>query len=122
VFGDTVELVYNGSDDRVLDLRPNHALYWGVLEWAAANGFRRVDLGGAYRDTQLARFKQQWGAVPRARFRLTYRAGGQASRAESLARAGYGVEDSKSRLLGLAWRAAPARLLQLGGHVAYRWL
>ena len=41
VFGDTVELVYNGSDEDALPLRPNHALYWNVMEWAAARGCAR---------------------------------------------------------------------------------
>ena len=73
VFGDTVELVYNGSDESALSLRPNHVLYWKVMQWAAARGLRQVNLGGAERDTPLARFKQQWGAEPHTRYRLTHR-------------------------------------------------
>ena len=121
-FGDTVELIYNGSDDDALPLRPNHALYWNVMRWAAARGLRRMDLGGAYADTALARFKQQWGATPRARFRLTQRASGEPTRAESLASLGYGAEESESRVMDLAWRLVPAPLLQLGAHVAYRYV
>ena len=122
VYGDTVELIYNGSDDDALALRPNHALYWNVMRWAAERGLRRVDLGGAYADTPLARFKQQWGANPRARFRLVQRAGDEPTRAESLASLGYGAEESESRVMDLAWRLVPAPALRLGAHVAYRYV
>jgi hypothetical protein len=122
VFGDTVELVYNGSDDDALKLRPNHLLYWEVMRWAAAHGLKRVDLGGAYEGTPLARFKAQWGAVPHARFRLNHRTGGESTRAESIAQVGYGAEASESRLVDLAWRTLPTPLLRAGAHVAYRWV
>ena len=122
VFGDTVELIYNGSDDDALKLRPNHFLYWQVMRWAAAHGLKRVDLGGAYEHTPLARFKTQWGAAPHARFRLNHRARGESTRAESIAQVGYGAEASESRLVDLAWRKLPAPLLRAGAHVAYRWV
>jgi len=122
VFGDTIELVYNGSDDDALKMRPNHLLYWEVMRWAAANGLKRVDLGGAYADTPLARFKVQWGAAPRARFRLNHRAAGEGTRAESIAQVGYGAEASDSRLVDLAWRTLPTPLLRAGAQVAYRWV
>ena len=121
VWGDTIELLYNGSDDGALPLRPNHALYWGLMEWARDHGLRRIDLGGAYADTPLAAFKQQWGATPRARFRLTYRAGGEPTRAESLAAVGYGAGDSERGIVDLAWRWVPAPLLRLGAHLAYKY-
>ena len=37
-FGDTVDLLYNGSDDSRLDVRPNHALYWHAIRWAVESG------------------------------------------------------------------------------------
>jgi CelD/BcsL family acetyltransferase involved in cellulose biosynthesis len=122
VFGDTIELVYNGSDDDALKVRPNHFLYWEVMRWAARHGLQRVDLGGAYADTPLARFKVQWGATPRPRFRLNHRAGEESTRAESIAQVGYGAEASESRLVDLVWRKLPAPLLRAGAHVAYRWV
>ncbi len=121
VFGDTIELVYNGSEQDALAMRPNHALYWNVMQWAAARGLRQVNLGGAGHDTPLAGFKQQWGAVPHARFRLTHRAGGQATRTEALTSIGYGAEASESRLTDAAWQLIPLPLLRLGAHMAYRY-
>ena len=121
VFGDTVELVYNGSDEAALTLRPNHALYWNVMQWAAARGLRQVNLGGAEFDTPLASFKQQWGAQPHVRYRLTHRRGDQGTRTEALVSVGYGAESSENRLTLAAWRLIPAPLLRLGAHVAYRY-
>jgi hypothetical protein len=121
VFGDTVELVYNGSDERALSLRPNHALYWNVMEWTAARGLKRVNLGGAEPGTPLADFKRQWGAVPVARYRLTYRRGGQPSRTEALTAASYGQESSERRVTAAAWRLMPPSLLRIGAYVAYRY-
>ena len=74
---------------------------------ARSAGLRRIDLGGAYADTPLARFKQQWGAEPQPRFRLDHRAGGETTRAESIASIGYGAEGSESRLVDFAWRHVP---------------
>jgi Acetyltransferase (GNAT) domain len=122
VFGDTIELIYNGSHERSLELRPNHALYWGVMQWARERGLRRVDLGGAYADTPLARFKQQWGAEPQPRFRLNHRPGGGTTRAESIASIGYGAEGSERRIVDFAWRHVPLTLLRAGAHVAYRYV
>ena len=85
VWGDTIELLYNGSSDEALDMRPNHALYWHVMQWARERGLRHVDLGGAYADTPLAGFKQQWGATPRARLpsHPPYRAARRLARSRS---------------------------------------
>jgi hypothetical protein len=122
VWRETIELIYNGSDEHGLELRPNHALYWNVMRWAGARGLRSIDLGGAYAGTPLAGFKQQWGASPRARFRLTLRTGDEATRAESIAALGYGAEESQSRAMDFAWRHVPAPLLRLGAYVAYRYV
>jgi CelD/BcsL family acetyltransferase involved in cellulose biosynthesis len=122
VFGDTVEAVYNGRDENALSMRPIHALEWNVIQWAAAHGLRRVNLGGAEHDTPLAHFKQQWGAVPHTRFRLTHRADGKQTRTEALVSVGYGAESSDSRLTDTAWRLVPPPLLRVGAYIAYRYL
>jgi Acetyltransferase (GNAT) domain len=121
VFGDTIELVYNGSHERSLDLRPNHALYWGVMRWARERGLRVIDVGGAYAGTPLARFKQQWGATSQPRFRLNRRVGADLTRAESIASIGYGAVGSERRVVAVAWRHVPPWLLRAGAHVAYRY-
>lgn len=118
---DTVELIYNGSDDALLDLRPNHALYWGVIEWCAAHGRRRFDFGEASPTTSLGRFKSQW-ADPVPNHRYTWRAGGALSRSESMAAASYAVEQGEGGLVARVWRHTPVQLTRLGAAVAYRYL
>ena len=121
LFRDTVELIYNGSDDALLDLRPNHALYWGVIEWCAQHGYTRFDFGEASPTTSLGRFKSQWAhAVPNHRY--TWRAGGAPSRAESIAAASYEVEQGGEGLVAKLWQRTPIQLTRLGAAVAYRYL
>ncbi|MGH2865584.1 MAG: GNAT family N-acetyltransferase [Solirubrobacteraceae bacterium] len=60
--GDTVELIYNASDEAYLSERPNHALYWRVLRDAALRG-QGLDFGLAASES-LRAFKEQWGAEP----------------------------------------------------------
>lgn len=69
-FGDTLELLYLGSDERQFECRPNHALYWYAVRWAIDNGYRELDCGTAQPGSGLALFKEQWGAraVPEYRF------------------------------------------------------
>jgi hypothetical protein len=92
------------------------------MRWAREQGLGTIDLGGAYADTPLARFKQQWGAIPQSRFRLNHRAGADATRAESIASIGYGAEGSERRAVAYAWRHVPLPLLRAGAHVAYRYV
>ena len=121
VFGDTVELIYNGSDDASLDLRPNHALYWNVIRWCAANGFGAFDFGEAAPTSSLGRFKAQW-AAPVPNYRYTWRAGGERSRAESIAAAGYEVEQGGGGAISAIWKRTPVTLTRVGAALAYRYL
>jgi hypothetical protein len=121
LFRNTVELIYNGSDDALLDLRPNHALYWGVIRWCAEHGYAAFDFGEASPTTTLGRFKSQW-ADPVPNHRYTWRAGTEPSRAESLAAASYEVEQGGEGLIGTLWQRTPVQLTRLGAAVAYRYL
>ena len=120
-FRDTVELIYNGSDDALLDQRPNHALYWRTIAWAAEHGYGQFDFGEASPTTSLGRFKSQW-ADPVPNHRYTWRAGAEPSRAESIAAASYGVEQGEGGLVGRVWQRTPVGLTRLGATVAYRYL
>jgi hypothetical protein len=120
-FGDTVELIYNGSDDRVLELRPNHALYWSVIRWCAEHGYGSFDFGEAASTTSLGRFKSQW-ADPVPNYRYTWRAGGEPSRAESMAAASYEVEQGGGGAIAAIWEHTPLALTRAGAVIAYRYL
>ena len=121
LFRDTVELIYNGSDDTLLDLRPNHALYWQMICWCAAHGYAAFDFGEASPTTSLGRFKSQW-AEPVPNYRYTWRVRGEPSRAEAIAAAGYGVEQGGGGLAGKAWQRTPVQLTRLAAALAYRYL
>jgi hypothetical protein len=121
LYRDTVELIYNGSDDALLDQRPNHALYWRVIGWCAEHGYPAFDFGEASPTTSLGRFKSQW-ADPVPNYRYTWRAGATPSRAESIAAASYGVEQGEGGLVGKVWQRTPVGLTRLGATVAYRYL
>jgi GNAT acetyltransferase-like protein len=70
--GDSIELLYGGSDPRASDVRPMHAVYWHAIEWAIANGKTVIDWGTAPAESSLGNFKRQWGAEPVECFRYTY--------------------------------------------------
>jgi CelD/BcsL family acetyltransferase involved in cellulose biosynthesis len=120
-FGGMVELIYNGSDDGLLDLRPNHALYWSVICWAAEQGHETFDFGEAAPTSSLGRFKAQW-AEPVPNHRYTWRAEGTPSRADSMAAASYAVEQGGGGPLATVWRHAPIQLTRIGAALAYRYL
>jgi hypothetical protein len=122
VFGGTVELMYNGSADEALELRPNHRLYWDVISWAAEQGHHTFDFGTAQPTSSLGRFKSQW-AEPVEHYRYTWRRGGAGSRTESMAAASYGLEYGGGEGLAAAvWHRTPLQLTRIGATLAYRYL
>jgi hypothetical protein len=121
-FGDAVDLLYNGSDDSRLDVRPNHALYWHVIEWAAEAGYRRMDLGYGRSESSLARFKAQWSAREVPEYRYDYvpgSSGGEAGPAGG-ARAlqGRGRRGPIERV----WPHLPLAATRAVAAAVYRWL
>jgi CelD/BcsL family acetyltransferase involved in cellulose biosynthesis len=126
-FGSTLDLLYAGSDERFLDGRPNHALYWEAIRWATEHGHTELDLGHAKPGSGLAKFKESWGAEPIQEYRYDYVPGAPRT---SL----HAVDTSKSviaparmlegresaNLLARAVERAPVRLLSAAGRVAYR--
>lgn len=120
-FGGMIELLYNGSDDGALDLRPNHALYAGVVRWAGGRGIAAFDHGYAWPGSSLAGFKQQWGAEMAARHRYSNRvAAGEAPR-EPAGEAG-GDSSSSLHAAGVRlWGRAPLPLTRVAAAAAYRY-
>jgi hypothetical protein len=119
-FRDTVDLLYNGSDDSRLDVRPNHALYWHAIRWATEAGYRHLDFGHARPDSSLARFKAQWSAEEQPEYRYDYVPG--AGRADAEGRehplSGRGRQGALERV----WPRLPLRATRLAGGAAYRYL
>jgi hypothetical protein len=119
--GDSIELLYGGSDPRASDVRPMHAVYWHAIEWAIGNGKKVIDWGTAPVESSLGNFKRQWGAEPVESFRYTYLPGGkagQASRAqtrkqEAPAHGEAGASDT-------AWDRIPVDVLGAAATIAHR--
>jgi Acetyltransferase (GNAT) domain len=126
-FGNTVDLLYNGSDDAARDLRPNFALYWHAMSWAMENGYRRFDWGEAQEGGPLSRFKAQWSAEPVGAYHYEYSPAGSAagSRADRL-RTSHDVFDAPGersrgqRLIDAAWERTPLTLTRAAGSLVYR--
>lgn len=120
-FRDTVDLLYNASDDRYLHARPNHALYWEVIRLAIEGGAAVFDFGAGRPGGSLAEFKRRWGAEPVQRWHYTYPAG----RTEDAARRAQPVRRLRrgdSRRAAGIWERAPLALTRLAGTVVYRYL
>ena len=109
VFGDTIELVYNGSDEDALALRPNHFLYWEVMRWAAAHGLRRIDLGRRVRRTRRSPASSSSGARHLTRASGSTTAPAERGPARSRSRRS-GTEPRAQRAASWtsAWRHVPA--------------
>jgi CelD/BcsL family acetyltransferase involved in cellulose biosynthesis len=114
-FGERLELVFSASDERRLDLRPNHLLYRGTIAWALEHGYRSYDFGGAGEGTGLASFKAQWGAEPAPCFVYGWTPDGSSGLAERQGLPG-------GRLVERAWDTAPLWSVRLAGSVGYRYL
>jgi CelD/BcsL family acetyltransferase involved in cellulose biosynthesis len=60
----TLVYKYGASDASRWHLKPNHLLFWRVLEWGSQEGFDVLDFGRSDAESQgLRQFKSGWGAV-----------------------------------------------------------
>jgi hypothetical protein len=126
-YRDTVDLLYNGSDESARDLRPNFALYWHAMSWAIENGFRRFDWGEAQEGGPLSRFKAQWSAEAVADYRYDHHGAGHETRtrAESLRRRHDtfdtpGERSRRQRVMDAVWEHTPLAVTRVAGSVVYR--
>jgi lipid II:glycine glycyltransferase (peptidoglycan interpeptide bridge formation enzyme) len=123
-FGDTVDLLYNGSDEAALELRPNHTLYWTVIQWAIENGFRKFDWGAGAEGSSLAAFKAQWSSEPVHEYRYDLVLSEASDRTERIRHShdalDHESESTRERLMRAAWDRAPLPATRLAGEVVYR--
>lgn len=130
-FGDSVELLYNGSDPDALQHRPNHLLYDYVMRWAGDRGLKKLDFGFAWEHTSLGKFKALWGAEQIPEHGYVYVPDGD-RRLIPAASASEGEEGRRDNLLSgvwrrapwaaKAWERAPLPATRLASGVAYRYL
>lgn len=61
---DMVIYKFGASDQRMWAHRPNHALFWHAIQWAAERGYTSFDFGRTDLDNEgLRSFKARWGTV-----------------------------------------------------------
>ena len=63
-FNGTLENPWASALKRYSHLSPNMLVYWGMLDYAAQNGFARFDFGRSTPGEGTFKFKEQWGAAP----------------------------------------------------------
>lgn len=119
ILGERVVLAYNASDPSALGWRPNHALYWHVIEWAIGAGLRELDFGYASAESSLGRFKAQWGAEPLPLYAYAYPSSAEASVSGPGQLTSGGT---RQRVLLELWGHAPLGLTRVVGAGAYRYL
>lgn len=109
--GATAKWAYSASDERYLELAPNHLLMWSAIEWGCLHGYHTLDLGRTARDNAgLMEFKRHFGGVAKP---LTYyyypHPAGLAATSES---------SWKYRTLTSCWRRLPLSVAApLGGRL-----
>jgi lipid II:glycine glycyltransferase (peptidoglycan interpeptide bridge formation enzyme) len=64
-YKDQVIPYYAGSLPGFRHLAPNDFMYWALLSFGAANGYKTFDFGRSKVDTGSFNFKRHWGFEPR---------------------------------------------------------
>jgi FemAB-related protein (PEP-CTERM system-associated) len=64
-FRDQVLPFYGGASRQFLHLAPNDFMYWELMRYAAAEGYKVFDFGRSKRDTGSYHFKRHWGFEPK---------------------------------------------------------
>ena len=122
VFGDTVELVYNGSEESALvDAAQPLPLLGGD---AVGRGTRPAAIEPRRRRRRTLRWRASRSSGEPSRAPATgsiHRAGGKQTRTEALASIGLRRRGLGEPAHGLRLAARAASLLRLGAHVAYRY-
>jgi FemAB-related protein (PEP-CTERM system-associated) len=107
----TLEIPWASSLREANPAGVNMLLYWSVLRYAAARGFRRFDFGRSSKDSGTYRFKLQWGAQPEPlKWHYWLRGGGAVPQLTP--------HNPKYRLAVAAWRKLPVSVANLlGPHI-----
>jgi hypothetical protein len=129
-YGDTVDLLYNGSDNRERDLRANFGLYWHAVRWAIEHGFKQFDWGEAQEGGTLSRFKAQWSAEPVAQYGYDYTPGAGPdaglSRADRMRHGHDRIDNAdvpmsrRDKLVAGAYDRVPTSVTRFAGAALYR--
>ncbi len=115
-FGDTLYNPWASFKRPYQRIAPNMMLYWEMLRYAVANGYRTYDFGRSTADEGTYKFKQQWGAKPQQLY--WYRTGSRGTTDTAT-----GTIDSRKKQLFIKyWRMVPLPITAAIGPVLRRHL
>jgi Acetyltransferase (GNAT) domain len=127
VFNGMVEAMYQASDERYLNVHPNHALYDHAIRTAIEQGLDHFDFGGSWPQESLASFKRRWGAEPLERFVYVYPAAGESEEgsrgaaSNALIRAQARIFEG-GRALTWTWNRVPLPVTRLIGELVWKYV
>lgn len=58
-----VHIIIAVSDNRYLNLRPNDAVHWSMIEWACNSGYKYFDFGHTREESGQFEYKRKWGGT-----------------------------------------------------------
>ncbi len=96
--------------------RPNDLIHWEAIQWATSNGYHEYDFGEVPEgETELARFKMKFGAVPRWLYRYYYPQ-------ESAASMDSSKLSTHQEILGRCWKRVPLPATAFLGDLIYSYM
>jgi hypothetical protein len=115
-FKDTVHLAYLGTWEPFQPEGVGQALWWNVIQKAAREGFRYVDMGKTSpRDEDLGARQTRWNAVEQEVPSFYYPC-------PTLSAMGYDEAGQSRPLARKAWKIMPTSLARLAAHAACRYV
>lgn len=108
MFDSVLENPWASALRRYNHLSPNMLLYWGMLEYAADNGFSKFDFGRSTPGEGTYKFKEQWGAKPQT-LNWLYLSFERTSTGNTV------PEDAKFKLASEIWKRLPVPLTRALG-------
>jgi hypothetical protein len=112
---DTLEIPSASSLREFNRYSPNMLLYWSILQYAVAEGFKTFDFGRTSIDSGPYRFKKQWGALKKQWGALPSGLSWHYILQEGKALPRINPDNPKYRLAVNLWRRLPVPLANLIG-------
>lgn len=119
--GHSVTVPWASTNPEFNRLAPNMLLYWGILGFAADNGFSYFDFGRSTVGEGTYRFKKQWGAKPVPLDWTLYRAGQLAPPSSVTASAGSKNNGLRDKIAQI-WSQLPPGLTNTIGPLLRRYI
>jgi serine/alanine adding enzyme len=110
-FKDTAVVPWASSLRQYFSKCPNNVLYWEILRYSSARGFKWFDFGRSSVGSGTYNFKRQWGAKPIQLYWQTLSKNGER-------RTAFSPDNPKYRMILQIWKHLPLSLTtHLGPHI-----